>query len=207
MTEFESVIIPWKRVVFPEFSGLRIMMMPFEFHNPEGSLPESPWKKTVCHLTSQSGLGGVGYLTIDEAEVRAGEYHRRPGLHVDGVGGWGGGGGGWGSNGMFVAASDDSCVAWPGTYKEAPAPDGNCDHLWNSFCIQGKRLSPEMVYYMSPFCVHMVSPMKQTAKRQFMRLSFPNDCPWFEGYTENPLGVKPGGPILPARAAEMNHRP
>jgi hypothetical protein len=42
-------------------------------------------------------------------------------------------------------------------------------------------------------------PMKTATKRQFVRLSLPSDGPWFEGYTENPLGIKPPVEILPRR--------
>jgi hypothetical protein len=42
-------------------------------------------------------------------------------------------------------------------------------------------------------------PQPQATERTFARLSLPSDGPWFEGYTENPLGVMPTGPILPPR--------
>jgi hypothetical protein len=50
-------------------------------------------------------------------------------------------------------------------------------------------------------------PMRHDRKRSLVRLSMPSDCPWYEGYTRNPLGVEPTGPVHPARTEFMAYRP
>src|SRR4051812_42281704 len=95
--------------VMPEFTGLRVLHMPILHGYPDS------WPKVIYpyrHMLRQFAnlrhnyVGQVVYLTVDERVVRAGETHRRPGLHVDGWhvtegreasgGTWGGSGGGWG---------------------------------------------------------------------------------------------------------------
>lgn len=84
---------------YPLGTRVRIMMMPVRLEDPS-TLPLREWRPTLARLVLASPIRqGVGYLTIDEALVPADETHRRPGLHVDGIGpdgraaAWGGGGG------------------------------------------------------------------------------------------------------------------
>lgn len=72
-------------VEFPEFQGERVYMLPF---TRKSGLPShlNRWSKTVSML-----LEGVDvstdqdiYLMIDQKEVRAGQMHRRGGVHIDG---------------------------------------------------------------------------------------------------------------------------
>ena len=162
--------------------------------------------------------GKVGYLTICEKHLSEGETHRRAGKHVDGVyknaaGGWGGGGGGWGggidptpglemqkSTGMLTASSVRGCKAWKQDFSGWPGDEGECEHL-SYQCLDGSAeiLSENTVYWVDALCVHESLPMKFATNRQFVRLSLPSTAPWFDGYTENSLGVKPTGPILERR--------
>lgn len=72
-------------VIFPEFQGERVYMLPF---TKKKGLPShlNRWSKTVSML-----LDGVDvaidqdiYLMIDQKEVKAGQMHRRGGVHIDG---------------------------------------------------------------------------------------------------------------------------
>lgn len=65
---------------------------------------------------------------------------------------------------------------------------------------------PNTVYWCGPTTIHEALPMTVDTYRQFMRISMPNDGAWHEGYTENPFGVKPTGPIHPARKEFMAYR-
>ena len=85
-------------VAFPEFTGERVYMLPFK---QKIGLPHylKRWQPTVNQMLDGVDAPDVIYLMIDQATVRAGQPHRRPGLHVDGY--WhptlnahGGGGGG-----------------------------------------------------------------------------------------------------------------
>jgi hypothetical protein len=63
------------------------------------------------------------------------------------------------------------------------------------------------VYWCNPTAVHESIPMVADVARQFVRLSMPSMAPWHEGYTRNPLGVEPTGPIHPWRAEFMAYHP
>lgn len=210
---FTSTLQTLGPVTLPHYEGIRVMMMPFHTHDVRGSLPPalSHWAPVVERMAAPASAG-VGYLTIDEALVRAGETHRRPGLHVDGVGpdgragGWGGGGG-WGSKGMTMVASHVGCRAYVQEFCGAPAHEGDCSHLAADADPRcAVDLQPDQIYLCSPMTVHEALPMKTDTRRQFCRVSFPSDAPWYEGYTENPLGILPAGPIHPRRVKQMEYR-
>jgi hypothetical protein len=184
-------------LTFPEFTGLRIMMMPFR--------PMAQWRPTVRELVGISTVKhGTAYLTIAEAIVKAGEPHRRPGMHVDGCGVWGGGGV-WSKRGMLVASSRVGCRGWHQEFDGAPGKNGDCSHLAEQ-CSVETVMQAGRVYWCSPLVVHESMPMAETGPRTFVRLSMPNDCPWFDGYTVNPTGVKPTGEVLAARVEFMGYR-
>jgi hypothetical protein len=213
---FKSDLKNLGTVQLPIFSGTRVMMMPFLLEDMV-SIPGSiaQWRSFVASVTEKSGgpKVGVAYLTIDEAVVGAGETQRRPGLHVDGIGadgssgGWGGGGGGWGTNGMIVATDVAGCNVYVGDFDGWPQSNGDCAHLATQ-CKDNSRvlLEANQAYCLSPMTVHEVFPMQTETKRQFVRISMPSNSPWYEGYTENPNGIKPTGPIHPARTEFMQFR-
>jgi hypothetical protein len=203
---------------FPAFTGLRVMMLPVVIDDADSVPPAyADWRAAFLRLSSFAiqHAGEVGYLTIDEAHVSAGETHRRPGLHVDGwyrgeAGGWGGGGS-WGGGdtvgggtGMLVACSSDGARIWSGTFAGRPDPDGGCEHV-RSQLGPAWEMVPGIAYWCSPLCLHEAVPAREAGPRTFVRLSLPSKAPWFHGYTKNPL-VRPTGPILPSRA-EMGYRP
>lgn len=192
-------------MTFPDFSGLRVMMMPVKLGYLDG-VPDQ-YKDFVYDLygmVESRFLGEVGYLTIDERELQPGETLRRSGLHVDGYyqgrcGAWGGGGG-WGSvgNGMLTVSSTPHCKAWLGIARGEIGSEGEADQMDLSSC-GSIVFGAGDVYWVDGACIHESLPVEETTKRQFVRLSMPNNGPWFEGYTENPTGIKPSNDILPAR--------
>lgn len=70
-------------VVFPPFTGERIYMREFTKHD---GLPADLWRwqDTVDAMLDGADTDGPIYLMADQGFVRAGETHRRPGVHVDG---------------------------------------------------------------------------------------------------------------------------
>lgn len=196
------------QTTFPHPTGLRIMMMPVIFGDTS-TVPEQ-YRDMVSKLTPYlpaDTFGRVGYLTIDEAFVRAGEHHRRPGLHVDGVyrgsaGGWGGGGG-WGCRGMLVMANAVGCRVYNDVVRLEDT--GNDGEVNTPPTAPGHDLVANGVYGFGPLTVHESLPLAEDCMRQFLRLSFPSDAPWFEGYTESPFGVLPAGPVL-SRRQQMDYR-
>lgn len=210
---FASEIREVGTVEFPRYTSTRIMMMPFHVHDLE-SLPDelAPWRPVVATLRGDEYEAGVAYLTIDEADVAAGTTHRRPGLHVDGVGpdgGYGvwGGGGPWGARGMVVAASVAGCRGWVQDFDGVPGGD-DCEHL-RPQCRPDSEvvMAANRAYWCGPSAVHESIIHAETTRRQFVRLSMPSTAPWFDGYTANPMGVLPTGPVLPARTKHMAYRP
>jgi len=193
---------------FPEFTGLRIMMMPVRLGFSYG-VPDNyyPLYRVLCDCMETRFAGDIGYLTIDEKELAPGQTLRRAGRHVDGYyhgqcGAWGGGGG-WGSvgNGMLTISSTAHCRAYPGLFHGKPMNEGECSHL--KMPNKGELFEAGHIYWVDGACVHESLPATKPTKRQFMRLSMPSNGPWFEGYTENPQGVEPSGEILPARTEFM----
>jgi hypothetical protein len=195
-------------VEFPEFTGIRVMMMPVLLGHLDG-VPGlyRPLVTRLYEVMEARHIGQVGYLTIDEKELQPAESLRRSGLHVDGYyhgrcGAWGGGGG-WGSvgNGMLTVSSTAHCRAYLGHIDGEPGPEGECDHL--TMPNDGELFAPGEVYWLDGACVHESVPVSKQTKRQFVRLSMPSNGPWFEGYTENPTGIMPSNEILPARTKFM----
>lgn len=234
---FTSEVESFGSVAFPAFGGVRIMMMPFRLEDVDGSLPDflAAWRPAIAEMCEYATNDyGVAYLTIDEAVVNAGETHRRPGIHVDGMGSWGGGGG-WGAppnydppkpikpakpskpkptprpkpgkGGMLLASSHVGCRAWAQEFTGWPDNDGGCAHLIAQ-CDSRREIvmQPNTIYWCGHFGVHEPLPMAEKTSRQVVRVSMPSACPWFDGYTVNPSGVLPDGPILPKRVEQMAYR-
>lgn len=203
---FTSTFRKVGEVGLPPFAAIRVMMLPIIIGDAD-SLPQfvATYHPTVCSLARMADsehLGKVGYLTIDEKTVYAGLTHRRAGLHVDGGDsrGWGGGGG-WGSRatGMLTVSSRAGCRAWAQDFDGEVGYEGDCEHLRPQLLSEGTVLGAGEVYWLDGLCVHESIPQTTQMQRQFVRLSLPSIAPWYEGYTENPLGIKPTGPILPRR--------
>lgn len=213
MTTFNSEVKNLGSFQLPEFSGIRWMMLPFHMEDIENTIPNHQWHDTIKKMVDMAPVkSGVGYLTIDESFVPKGEFHRRPGLHVDGVdengsiGGWGGGGG-WGNGGMIVASSHTGAKSWTGNFKNTIGSNGDCSHMRDDLREEDAiYLLGGIAYFLNETAVHETIPMISDTNRQFVRLSMPSNAPWYEGYTENPLGVKPNGLIKPARSEFMNFR-
>lgn len=221
-TKFKSKLERRGEVSLPDPTHTRVMMMPIVL----GDLKSVPaeykdWHRLLTAMfdTAAQHNGQVGYLTIDEKEVGAGESHRRKGLHVDGVhqpqpstpaapastsysgGGWGGGGG-WGAigTGMLTVASHVGCRAWAQEFEGRADGEGGCEHLRDQLDPAAEVVfGAGELFWLDGLCVHESIVQLRPVFRQFVRLSMPSCSPWFEGYTENPLGVKPTGPVLPRR--------
>lgn len=200
--------------LFPQPTGKRIMMMPFFVQDIDGSLPDALdaykpmlheiMKHTPKHVEYYDG--NTAYLTIDEMMLEPNVIQRKPGLHVDGMyngelaGAWGGGGGGWGScgNGMFLVSNTNNlCKMWTGRFKGRPIGDGDCEGLRDQLAqMQEYAFQAGDLIWADGLLVHESYPATQPVFRQFLRLSLPNNAPWFKGYSENPLGIKACGEIM-----------
>lgn len=223
---FESIGYTVTNVLdsFPTFTGIKIMMMPFYAQDLD-SLPYylDSYKPMLKHMIEKAPehvefpTNSTAYLTIDEKVLAPNVIQRKPGLHVDGMykgtlsGAWGGGGGGWGSvgNGMLLVSNTTGlCDIWTGSFKGVPINDGDCEHLREQLhSMRQHTLKAGEVIWADGLCVHESYPTKKEVKRQFVRISMPNNAPWFEGYTENPLGIKPSGCIINERRISKQAKP
>lgn len=204
MKSFSSRFWDSNRVAMPEFSGIRVMMMPVIMEDlkslPKNIEPYFDLCDEMFNVADRKFDGKVGYLTIDEKTVLSGSTHRRSGLHVDGgpMKGWGGGGG-WANSGMLTISSHPGCRAWRQEFMGSPGEENDCEHLRPQLEGEGTIFEPGMIYLCNPLCVHESIEQTTEVRRQFVRLSMPSNAPWFDGYTPNPLGVIPTGPIWPRR--------
>lgn len=199
---FDSIIASVGTVNLPQFTGVRVMMLPFLWEAPAETLPDNlrQWRRPLSEICARMAITGVGYLTIDEAALKLGETHRRPGLHVDGNGPWA-------KNGMFIASSRIGARGWHKVFDGEPGTEDTCEHL-RPQCSRREAtyFLAGRLYYCSPFCVHESLPMTSDVERTLIRVSLPSDAPWYEGYTPNPIGILPAGEILPARTEQMAYR-
>ena len=195
---------PMEKAPLPPFTGTRIMMMPVRLGTLAGVPPHYvDTCQALYRCMDKTHVGSVGYLTIDEQNLGAGETLRRRGRHVDGYyqgrcDAWGGGGS-WGSlgNGMLTLSSTKHCRVYVGTYDADPGLEGECDHVDVG---PGVTLDAGRVHWLDGSCIHESLPVEKPTRRQFVRLSLPSNGPWFEGYTHNPAGIMPSAKILPPRA-------
>ena len=215
MADIQEIVSTFRKVWshspinFPEFSGVRIMMMPVKIGFLDG-VPENYHQlvEQLYGMTEHRFKGQIGYLTIDEKELMPNETLRRSGLHVDGYyhgrcGAWGGGGS-WGSvgNGMLTVSNTPHCKAWVGLARGKIGDEGEADQMDLSNC-GSVVFEAGSVYWVDGACIHESLPVKEYTKRQFVRLSMPSNGPWFIGYTENPAGIHPSNDILPCRSEFM----
>jgi len=137
------------QVTFPEFQGIRCLMMPYIQSEPE-TVPaqyRSGYEKILSSVFFKKG--DVGFLTIDESPATKGAPHRGAhakygrALHTevgrlpDKVYKWGGGG--WGKTKHNVTLDrdvkvllannlDDSCAIWNAEHEDT-SDDGDIGHL------------------------------------------------------------------------------
>lgn len=221
----ESIFRKLTEVELPEFTGIRVLLMPFLMEDIE-TIPNDlkNYRSTIEKLVSISPVTkGVGYLTIDERFVKSGDTLRKKGLHVDGVGPNGEAGiwsavasSGWiksadpkggkekcwvnaaGIGGMITVSYPAGCRAWNKEFSGNVNIYGDCESLRSQFPDNEATIfEANTAYWCNSFCVHESLPMKEDCNRTFVRLSMPSDAPWYRGYTKNPRGVQPTGMIVP----------
>lgn len=156
----------------------------FDVQKPSAPAGFEDYLPVIQSLIDASGVTeGIGYLTVDEKLLKAGETQRKPGPHVDGcyvplVRAWGHGGGGWNHNcniipgrmPVIVASNFAACKAWPGQFDAEPKSDGDLSHLDLG---EGVLLEPNMGYLLSPDCIHESLPMPHDVARTFIRIALP----------------------------------
>lgn len=173
---------------FPDFSGIRCLMMPYIQGDPD-SVPKnySAYSEILASVFFKPG--DIGFLTIDESEVKKGTPHRgaraktdraihtEAGRRPDKVYVWGGG---WGSSHavtldggveiLLANSIDDSCAVWNSTHFDTSI-DGDIGHQSDWYPYEAAQLMKAgEVHQIGMFTPHESLPVKQTQNRQFLRI-------------------------------------
>ncbi len=198
-----------KKIVFPPFSGLRCLMMPYRQGDP-ASVPDAydAYREIIKEVFLQKGE--IGFLTIDESPVAQGKPHRGEGARYDRAihteagkhlikttpGGtvfrWG-----WGKkpnvkldadvNILLASNLDDSCAVWDATHQDT-SRDGDIGfaaHLYPySTAVFLKAGDVHEIGILTP---HESLPVKKTFNRQFLRIIGSGVHGREDNFTENPL--------------------
>lgn len=178
------------QIQFPEFTGIRCLMMPF-IQGDQESLPDDI-RKQYGDIIDATFLekGEMGYLTIDESFVSANNaqraYRSKHGraLHTEGgkrekLYAWGGGFG-WGRKDhvilerdleILIASNIGGTTAYWDDIVEDTTNDGDIGHLAHLYPYNAANfLQAGEVAKLSILTPHESIPVKQDCNRQFIRI-------------------------------------
>mmetsp|Transcript_88010 Transcript_88010/g.249340 ORF Transcript_88010/g.249340 Transcript_88010/m.249340 type:complete len:360 (-) Transcript_88010:124-1203(-) len=207
-------------VQFPDPTGISINMMPFVMGD-KASVPfeyHSYWPLIEACRIPGDQKGQVGYLTVDESFVEAGQSQRRRGLHVERstvqttptrggirkrrVHHWGRGFYGEDKlkDGIYMASSlPETCRLWHARVKDPEASVGHLgdiEHLRRTLGGGTFATAGDLVW-LTDCTPHESVPLRREGWRQFFRLVTSPVEVWYEQHsTRNRLGVEPAAVVL-----------
>lgn len=176
-------------ITFPEFTGVRCLMMPY-IQGDSNSLPEEYKNYKDIIDSTYIKKGDIGFLTIDESLVKQGKPHRgdrattnralhtEVGRHPDKVYSWGGGG--WGRDHrvtldpdveiLLANSLDDSCAVWDASHEDTSL-DGDIGYAADQYPYSdAKYMKAGEVHKIGILTPHESLPVKQDTNRQFLRI-------------------------------------
>ena len=196
-------------IKFPEFSGIRCLMMPYIQGDSTSVLDTyAPYRDIIESAFLQ--CGDIGFLTIDESIAVAGTPHRgqraryaraihtEVGIAPDKIYCWGGGGGGWGKpphkvtldrNVKILLANnlDSSCAVW-NTEHTNTSIDGDIGYAAAEYPYKDAVLMQNgEIREMGILTPHESIPVKQNFNRQFLRIISSGVHGREEYFTQNPI--------------------
>jgi len=209
-------LIPAEPVDFPPPNDIDINMMPF-IMGQRSSIPaayQQYWPLIERCKLPYHELGRVGYLTIQESLVPAGQSQRRSSLHIESPGTIKRGGKynkqrtDWGcgmvrfdtsevDGGIYMASSvPDSCRFWNVQVDELVVGDlGDLEHL-RDVLGPGTCMEPGILYWLTDTTPHESLPLPRETYRQYFRLVTSSLTAWYpEHSTANSLGIIPNPAI------------
>lgn len=181
-----SVVIRGGPVTFPEWTGERLYMVPFD-PTMHRALPNElrRWKNTISAMLDTLMVlpERACYVMIDQAELRPNQYHRRPGLHIDGY---------WlsddatpeplevrmqreglrGKETLLLASDVLGAVAYKGAWTGMPQDGGDCSHIDTSN-MERVELEPNVCWALNVTGLHASIPMTKATKRTLIRINCP----------------------------------
>jgi len=193
---------------FPNFSGVRCLMMPFIQGEPS-SVPSMYAAYNDIISNTFFKRGNIGFLTIDESFVQAGQPHRGArakfgrALHTEAGKDpnqnyrWGSGGG-WGKAPHRVTLDrdvkiilsnniDDSCAIWDSTHENT-SEDGDIGYAANVYpYVDATFLKAGEVHEIGILTPHESLPVQESCNRQFLRIISSGVHGREEYFTQNPF--------------------
>lgn len=193
-------------ITFPEFTGLRCLMMPYIQGDPL-SVPE-PFRRYADIIQSVVVRNGdIGYLTIDESIAAAGTPHRGArakhgrALHTEAgklpgtIYNWGGTT--WGGKPnvtldadvdiLLANSLDDSCAVWDAVHEDTSA-DGDIGHVAELYPYRDAvMMKAGEVHRIGILTPHESLPVMTTIERQFLRIVSAGVHGREPYFTENPI--------------------
>lgn len=178
-----------QQVVFPEFSSLRCLMMPYIQGDPD-SVPNeyAPYAEILRRTFIREG--DIGYLTIDESPVAAGSPHRGArsryarALHTEagilrGVYRWGSAPS-WGGKAavtldrgtriLLASNISGTCAVWNCEHEDT-SEDGDIGHVSDNYqYTEATVLAAGEVAEIGILTPHESLPVNEKAWRQFLRI-------------------------------------
>lgn len=160
-------------IEFPKFNNDQLYMHAVDLSNPDLPTELSHWAGAIKELLAHSPTkSGIGYVTIDQSEIKRNNPHRRPGKHIDGnfLGRW------WTQSrpktgGMLMVSDYQACRAWNGDYVGTPGQGGDCSHIdtdhMESFFLNSKQI------YLANHAIHESMPVLEDTQRSLLRLTLP----------------------------------
>ena len=179
-----------QKIKFPSFTGARCLMMPYIQGDPE-SVPEE-YRAGYEDILSKVFFTSddIGFLTIDESLVSAGNPHRgkrakheralhtEAGISPNKLYTWGGGG--WGRSHnvtldgdvevLLANSIDDSCATWNSIHKNTSL-DGDIGGQADLYPYENAIfMKAGEVHKVGIFTPHESLPVAETTNRQFLRI-------------------------------------
>ncbi len=192
-------------VSFPQFSGIRCLMMPYIQGDPN-SIPAmySPYADIISSVFLKKG--DIGFLTIDESIVMKGNPHRGQraryarALHTEAGknplnntyqwGGWGGGTRVILDRDVKILLAnnlDDSCAVWDAEHENT-STDGDIGYAADDYPYStAVLLKAGELHEIGIFTPHESLPVEQDFNRQFLRILSAGVYGREEYFTQNPL--------------------
>lgn len=179
-------------VTFPEFTGLRCLMMPYIQGAPE-SVPREYEAYAEIFRDVFIQKGDIGWLTIDESVAHAGKPHRgaraktRRALHTEAgiaprkIYCWGPAPRpGWGRGHrvtlerdvqiLLANNLDDSCAVWDAIHEDTSI-DGDIGDAADMYPYEtASMMKAGEVRQIGILTPHESLPVKETCRRQFLRI-------------------------------------
>lgn len=196
------------RITFPEYSGIRCLMMPYIQGEPD-SVPieyRRGYEDIITNVLFRRG--DIGFLTIDESLASAGKPHRGErsttdrALHTEAgkrpgpVYKWGSDTG-WGKSHqvtldpdvrvLLANNLDDSCALWDALHEDTSL-DGDIGYASDQYPYSDSILMKSgEVYEIGILTPHESLPVKESCRRQFLRIVSKGVHGREPYFTENPM--------------------